>query len=92
MITIGNKKERRLHTKLGKEMMEKVILAKLYNDGIFVVDEKEKKVVVDSRLSTLTKYGEKSYTDIKSIIDRTVAGLKLAGYSVSVKVLEVVEG
>jgi len=72
-----------------KQMAEALILAKLYKDGLFIVDEAEKKVTVDLRQGEIVKrYQEESYDDIKDIMERTVKGLKLAGYNVKVRWLD----
>lgn len=72
-----------------KMVAEGLILAKLYKDGLFIVDETKRMVKVDARRSRLVKlYQESSYADIKSVIDRTVEGLRMAGYIVSVQWLD----
>lgn len=72
-----------------KQMMEAIILAKLYKDGLFVVDEKKKIAKVDLRQSIIVeRYTEESYEDIKDIMQRTIKGLKLQGYKVKVRWLD----
>jgi len=71
---------------MNKQMAESIILAKLYKDGFILVDEKNKKAVVDMRRGKLVKrYKESSYDDIVSILERTAKGLKMAGYEITVK-------
>ena len=72
-----------------KQMVEAMILAKLYKDGLFVIDEKKKTAKVDLRQGTIVKrYKEESYDDIKDIMQRTVKGLKMQGYTVKVRWLD----
>lgn len=74
---------------MNTQMAEAMILSKLYRDGLFLVDEEKKTVKVDMRRSRIVElYKEDSYDDVKDIMDRTVKGLKLAGYAVMVRWLE----
>ncbi len=75
--------------KATKQMAEAIILAKLWKDGFFLVDEKNKKVKVDLRQGEIIdRYKEESYDDIKSIMERTIKGLKMQGYDVKVRWLD----
>jgi len=77
-----DKKKRPMNT----QMAEAMILSKLYRDGFFVVDEEAKTVMVEMRKDKIVeRYKDSSYEDIKSIIERTAKGLKLAGYEVKVR-------
>jgi len=72
-----------------KQMVEAMILAKLYKDGLFVVDEKKKTAKVDLRQSIIVeRYKEESYENIKDIMQRTIKGLKMQGYKVKVRWLD----
>ena len=74
---------------INKQMAEAMILAKLYEDGFFIMDEEAKTVKVEMRRSEIVKrYKESSYADIRSIVERTVVGLKQAGYAVTVRWLD----
>lgn len=74
---------------LNKQMAESMILAKLYKDGFLLVDEKNKKATVDMRKGEIIeRYKESSYDDIKSILERTAAGLRTLGYHVKIRYLE----
>ena len=74
---------------MNKQMAEAMILSKLYRDGLFLVDEESRIVKVDMRRSRIVElYKEDSYDDVKDIMDRTVRGLKLAGYEVKARWLE----
>jgi len=77
---------------VSKKMAETMILAKLYKDGVIVVDTAHKKVTIDARRGELIqRYQKESYEDIKSILDRTAIGLGIQGYDVKVIRLELVE-
>lgn len=94
MITVGQQKARESRAKkkgLNRDVMEGLILSKLYKDGLFVVDEEAKTVTVDARKNHIGEmYGEESYTDVMSVIDKTASGLKINGYTVTVKRIDIV--
>ena len=72
-----------------KQMMEAMILAKLYKDGFFVINRKKKTAKVDLRRGKIVKrYKEESYDDIKGIMERTIRGLEMSGYKVRTLWLE----
>lgn len=72
-----------------REMMEKIILTKLYRDGLIEVDAEIETAKIDARRAELVhRYGEESYDTIENILSRTAEGLKLAGYEVTVRRLE----
>lgn len=87
MITVGQHKvkEDRIKKKnMNREVMEGLILSKLYKDGFFVVDEETKKVLVDARKNHIEDlYGADSYEDVIGIINKTAKGLALNGYEYS---------
>ena len=71
---------------MNQQMAEAMILSRLYKDGFFVVDEEAKTVKVEMRRDKIVKlYKDSSYKDIRDIVERTVKGLKLAGYEVTVR-------
>jgi len=74
---------------MNKQMAESLILARLYKDGFFIFDEEKKTVEVDMRWGHIIKfYKEGSYNDIRDIMQRTVKGLEMAGYQVTVRCLD----
>ncbi len=74
---------------VNKQMAESLILARLHKDGFFIFDEEKKTVEVDMRWGHITKlYKEGSYDDIRDIMQRTVKGLEMAGYQVTVRCLD----
>jgi hypothetical protein len=80
--------------KPSKQVAESLIVAKLYEDRLIVVDEDKKWVGVDVRHSTIeAHYGESgtTYDDIKDIVTRMVRGLEMAGYKVEVRRSELLE-
>lgn len=78
---------------LTKQMAEKMILAKLYRDGLFKVDDEKKTAEIDARRGVLVDlYQEESYEEIKDILNRTANGLKQAGYDVKIRWLDIVKG
>lgn len=74
---------------MNKQMAESIILAKLYKDGFIVMDEEHKKAIISMKKSKIIKhYKKSSYEDVRSILERTVKGLRMAGYEVKVRSLE----
>ena len=70
-------------------MSSAIILAKLYKDGFFVMDEAKRTVEIDMRRSRIVKmYKGESYDDIILIMNRTAYGLDKAGYTVKKKYLD----
>jgi nicotinamide mononucleotide (NMN) deamidase PncC len=73
-----------------RNIAENMIVAKLHEDGVIAVDEDAKSVVIDMRKSVLEKYGASSSYDLGRILNKLEAGLKLTGYTVTTKRLEIV--
>jgi len=72
-----------------KQMAEAMILTRLYKDGLFIVDEEKKTADINMRRSRLVElYTEESYDDIRSIMLRTMKGLRTAGYKVTARWLD----
>lgn len=72
-----------------RAVMEGLILSKLYRDGFMTVDEENKSAEFDCRKDALSKkYGEDSFEDIRSIIERTSEGMESFGYSVRVRYID----
>lgn len=85
------KDERAAKKNMNREVAEGLILSKLYKDGFFTMDEVKKTAIVDARRRHIVDmYGESSYEDVSSILNRTAKGLEKNGYKVTVKVLELV--
>ena len=85
------KDERATKKNMNREVAEGLILSKLYKDGFFTMDEAKKTAIVDCRRSRIVSmYGESSYPDVSSILNRTAKGLEKNGYKVTTKTLELV--
>jgi len=67
---------------VGREVMERLILSKLYQDKFIVVDEESKKITVDFSCRIAKMYTESSVKDIRDILTRVSRGMQLAGYTV----------
>lgn len=84
-----SKKERKEKLTATREMMESIILVKLFKDGFIKVDDSTKTAELDCRKPVISeRYEEASYEDIRSIMERCATGLRMEGYQAKVKYLD----